>query len=234
MEQLQVGMISEQFQRVLDQIHAFEKKYQRPPGMVQLIAVSKAQSVDKIRALIAEGQSHFGENYLQEALSKIEMLVEYDLKWHFIGKVQSNKTRLIAQYFSWVQSVDRLKIAERLNEQRPAHMPPLNVCIEVNINQSTTKTGVHGDEVEHLAQEISKLSNLRLRGLMAIPEPTQDSQRQFNNFLSVARLQQKLIEKGLNLDTLSIGMSADFEMAIKAGSTMVRIGTAIFGSRVGV
>ena len=198
----------------------------RIPKNVTLIAVSKKQSAEKIRDAFNSGQKQFGENYLQEALDKQKQLTDLNIEWHFIGTIQSNKTKLIAQYFDWVQSVDRLIIAKRLNDQRPAHLPPINICIEININEEKTKSGVLPKDVFELAKNISELKQIKLRGLMIIPE-----KNNLGAFRKAALLQKQLIQAGFLLDTLSMGMSADFEEAILAGSTMVRVGTAIFGNR---
>lgn len=198
----------------------------RIPKNVTLIAVSKKQSAEKIRDAFNSGQKQFGENYLQEALDKQKQLTDLNIEWHFIGTIQSNKTKLIAQYFDWVQSVDRLIIAKRLNDQRPAHLPPINICIEININEEKTKSGVLPKDVFELAKNISELKQIKLRGLMIIPE-----KNNLGAFRKAALLQEQLIQAGFLLDTLSMGMSADFEEAILAGSTMVRVGTAIFGNR---
>ena len=197
------------------------------PNNITLIAVSKKQSAEKIREAFNAGQKQFGENYLQEALDKQKQLADLDIEWHFIGTIQANKTKLIAQHFSWVQSVDRLVIAKRLNDQRPAHLPLLNVCIEININAEKTKSGVLPKDIFELAEQITKLKRLKLRGLMIIPEKTD-----LDVFRKAAVLQKQMNQTGFELDTLSMGMSADFEKAIVAGSTMVRIGTAIFGKRL--
>ncbi|MCX7126191.1 MAG: YggS family pyridoxal phosphate-dependent enzyme [Gammaproteobacteria bacterium] len=198
----------------------------RIPKNVTLIAVSKKQSAEKIRDAFNSGQKQFGENYLQEALDKQKQLTDLNIEWHFIGTIQSNKTKLIAQYFDWVQSVDRLIIAKRLNDQRPANLPTINICIEININEEKTKSGVLPKDVFELAKNISELKQIKLRGLMIIPE-----KNNLGAFRKAALLQKQLIQAGFLLDTLSMGMSADFEEAILAGSTMVRVGTAIFGNR---
>jgi len=190
---------------------------------ITLIAVSKTRSANQIRELFNAGQKAFGENYLQEALEKQRLLQDCDITWHFIGTIQSNKTKLIAENFSWVQSVNRASIAKRLNDQRPANLPPLNICIEVNIDEEKTKSGVMPNDVAALAKEISSLKNITLRGLMIIP-----TKNNTTGFQKAAALQQQLIQQGFRLDTLSMGMSTDFIDAIEAGSTMVRIGTALF------
>lgn len=224
-------LISDNLNTLHQKIRAAEIKYQRTPNSVKLLAVSKQQSLDAIQQAITAGQHCFGENYLQEALSKIIALNNPSIEWHFIGKVQSNKTQAIAQHFAWVHSIDRLKIAERLNAQRPKDLPGLNVCIEVNISEENTKSGVPLDQLSTLAHQVAQLENLRLRGLMVIPAPLENFEDQLNVYQQVADAQKKLCAEGLALDTLSMGMSDDFEAAIAAGSTMVRIGTGVFGKR---
>ncbi len=196
-----------------------------------LLAVSKAQSATTIREAYAAGIRKFGENYLQEALHKQALLADLNIEWHFIGPIQSNKTILIAQHFTWVQSVDRLKIAQRLNDARPAQLAPLQVCIQVNISNEATKGGVVPAAVAALAAEIVKLPRLQLRGLMAIPAPNKDAQQQNVQFKQVRTCFDELQAQGFKLDTLSMGMSDDYQAAIAQGATMVRIGTGIFGAR---
>lgn len=198
---------------------------------VKLVAVSKAQPASAIREAYQAGQSIFGENYLQEALDKQAQLTDLNIEWHFIGPIQSNKTQPISQNFAWVHSVDRLKIAQRLNEARPADLPPLQVCIQVNVSNEDTKSGVFPENLAELAEEIQKLPRLSLRGLMAIPAPTQDKNLQIEQFKRVRQCYDALIEKGFALDTLSIGMSEDYPVAIAQGATYVRIGSALFGAR---
>ncbi|PZQ36493.1 MAG: YggS family pyridoxal phosphate-dependent enzyme, partial [Ectopseudomonas oleovorans] len=195
---------------------------------IGLLAVSKTKPAEAIREAHAAGLRDFGENYLQEALEKQTQLADLPLIWHFIGPIQSNKTRPIAEHFDWVHSVDRLKIAQRLSEQRPAHLPALNICLQVNISGEDSKSGCSPEELTALARAVVALPNLRLRGLMAIPEPTDDVAAQHAAF---ARLRQLRDELALNLDTLSMGMSHDLEAAIAEGATWVRIGTALFGAR---
>jgi pyridoxal phosphate enzyme (YggS family) len=195
---------------------------------VGLLAVSKTKPASDLREAFSAGLRDFGENYLQEALGKQTELSDLPLIWHFIGPIQSNKTRAIAENFAWVHSVDRLKIAQRLSEQRPADLPPLNVCIQVNVSGEASKSGCAPEDLPALAQAIIALPNLRLRGLMAIPEPTDDSDEQNAAFAAVRTLQDQL---NLPLDTLSMGMSHDLEAAIAQGATWVRIGTALFGAR---
>jgi hypothetical protein len=200
---------------------------------VKLVAVSKAQPASAIREAYQAGQTIFGENYLQEALDKQAQLTDLNIEWHFIGPIQSNKTQPISQNFSWVHSVDRLKIAQRLNEARPADLPPLQVCIQVNVSNEDTKSGVLPENLAELAAEIQKLPRLSLHGLMAIPAPTQDINLQIEQFKRVRQCYDALIEKGFALDTLSIGMSDDYPVAIAQGATFVRIGSALFGTRPG-
>jgi hypothetical protein len=203
----------------------------RDPRDIVLVAVSKTFPADVVRAAHAAGQRDFGENHAQEAVAKIDALVDLDLVWHFIGPIQSNKTRAIAECFAWVHSIDRLKVAERLAAQRPVPFPPLQACIQVNVSGEATKGGVAPEEVLALAHAVAALPRLRLRGLMAIPEPTDDPALQRRRFESLRDLKDRLIADGLALDTLSMGMSDDLEAAIAAGATMVRVGTAIFGAR---
>ncbi|WP_313314691.1 YggS family pyridoxal phosphate-dependent enzyme [Stutzerimonas nitrititolerans] len=200
----------------------------RDPDTVGLLAVSKTQPAEAIREANGAGLSDFGENYLQEALEKQADLADLALTWHFIGPIQSNKTRAITEHFDWVHSVDRLKIAQRLSEQRPTELPPLNVCLQVNVSGEASKSGCAPQDVAELARTIATLPNLRLRGLMAIPEPTNDRAEQHAAFARLRQLQQAL---ALELDTLSMGMSQDLEAAIAEGATWVRIGTALFGAR---
>jgi pyridoxal phosphate enzyme (YggS family) len=203
----------------------------RKPEEITLLAVSKTQPAEAIAVAHAAGQIHFGENYLQEALNKQEALSDLPLVWHFIGPIQSNKTRAIAEHFDWVHSVDRLKIAERLAAQRPSGSAPLNVCLQVNISGEQSKAGVAADGLAALAAAVHALPQLRLRGLMAIPEPSEDPLRQRAVFAEVAELQRRLSASLPALDTLSMGMSGDMEAAVAEGATIVRIGTDIFGAR---
>jgi pyridoxal phosphate enzyme (YggS family) len=198
---------------------------------VELLAVSKTFPPESIREVYAAGQREFGENYLQEALDKIDALADLKIVWHFIGPIQSNKTRAIAENFAWVHSVDRLKIAQRLAEQRPTDLPPLNICLQVNISGEESKSGVVPEEVMELAQEVSNLPRLKLRGLMAIPAPADDEVTQRKPFAQLRELSLQIVEQGIAVDTLSMGMSHDYVAAIKEGATIIRIGTAIFGKR---
>lgn len=201
------------------------------PQPVYVLAVSKSKPAAAVREAYIAGQTMFGENYLQEALEKQAQLTDLPIEWHFIGPIQSNKTQAIAQHFSWVHSVDRLKIAQRLNDARPIDLPPLQICIQVNISHEESKSGVQPEALFALASEISHLPQLRLRGLMAIPAPTPDIEAQREQFKQVRRCYEALIAKGFDLDTLSIGMSDDYPIAIEQGATIVRIGAAIFGAR---
>ncbi|HMQ12125.1 MAG TPA: YggS family pyridoxal phosphate-dependent enzyme [Candidatus Competibacter phosphatis] len=216
---------------VLGRIRAAEQRFQRPPGAVRLLAVGKTQPAAAIAALAAAGQRDFGENYFQEALDKMTELATLELEWHFIGPMQANKTRGIAEHFAWVHSVDRLKIAERLSAQRPDHLPPLNVCLQVNIDREPTKHGLDEAELAEVAHAVATLPRLRLRGLMAIPAPAAEFTVQRRPFAQLRKLRERLADAGLVLDTLSAGMSDDLEAAIAEGATLVRIGTALFGSR---
>ena len=223
-----MSTIAENIAKVRERIREAAQALQRDPGTVGLLAVSKTKPAQAIREAHAAGQIDFGENYLQEALSKQAELTDLALIWHFIGPIQSNKTRQIAEHFHWVHSVDRLKIAQRLSEQRPEHLPPLNICLQVNVSGEASKSGCAPEELSELAQAVTQLPRLRLRGLMTIPEPSDDPQTQRE---PLARLRQ--LRDGLNpgLDTLSMGMSQDLEAAIAEGATWVRIGTALFGAR---
>lgn len=220
----------ERFRQLKQEIETATLAAGRAPGSVQLLAVSKRQPVSAIAELAALGQRRFGENFVQEACAKIAALGDDALEWHFIGRLQSNKTREVATHFSWVHSVDRLKIARRLNDQRPAAAAPLNVCIEVNVSGESAKGGIAPDEVPQLARQIRALPRLSLRGLMALPAPTDNSARQRESFAVVARLAERLADT--DFDTLSMGTSGDFAAAIAEGATVVRVGTALFGPRV--
>ena len=208
-----------------------EKKYQRIDHSVQLMAVSKTRSAAMIRQVAAAGITEIGENYLQEALEKQLALQDLPLHWHFIGPIQSNKTRAIAEHFDWVHSVDRLKIAQRLSEQRPAHLPALNICLQINISGEDSKSGALLTDVDELAEQIAALPRLRLRGFMAIPKAVNDEAEQRAAFVPLAQATAKLQQRYRCIDTLSMGMSGDMEAAIAEGATIVRIGTDIFGPR---
>ncbi|MGE8177712.1 YggS family pyridoxal phosphate-dependent enzyme [Pseudomonas fluorescens] len=227
-----MSTIADNIAQVAARIRAAEQAAQRAEHSVRLLAVSKTKPSDAVREAYAAGVHDFGENYLQEALGKQLELADLPLIWHFIGPIQSNKTRAIAENFAWVHSVDRLKIAQRLSEQRPAGLPPLNICIQVNVSGEASKSGCTPADLPALASAISALPRLKLRGLMAIPEPTEDRAAQDAAFAAVRDL-NKSLQANLNLplDTLSMGMSHDLESAIAMGATWVRIGTALFGAR---
>ena len=208
-----------------------ERRYHREPGSVTLLAVSKTKPPEAVQAAVAAGQHAFGENHLQDAMTKVDALDGQGVSWHFIGAVQSNKTRPIAAHFDWVHSIEREKIADRLSAQRPAGREPLDVCIEVNVSGEDTKSGVPPAGVEPLARLIRELPGLRLRGLMAIPRPAEDFETQRIPFRLLREILDDLNAEGLGLDTLSMGMTGDLEAAIAEGATIVRIGTAIFGPR---
>jgi len=226
--------ISERLQAAKAGIKAAAADCGRNPDTIRLLAVSKAHPAEKIREAHAAGQHSFGENYLQEALDKQAQLTNLDIEWHFIGPIQSNKTQAIAQHFDWVHGVDRLKIAERLAAARPENMPPLQVCIQVNVSGELSKSGVAPEEAFPLAETIARLPRLQLRGIMSIPAPTPDIALQRKQFSLVHDVFEKLkthLPDTLSLDTLSMGMSEDFPAAIAEGATIVRIGSAIFGAR---
>ena len=223
-----MSTIADNITAVASRITAAAKACGRDAANIHLLAVSKTKPAAAVREAHAAGLRDFGENYLQEALGKQAELTDLPLCWHFIGPIQSNKTRAIAEHFDWVHSVDRLKIAQRLSEQRPVNLPPLNICIQVNVSGEASKSGCTPADLPALAAAISALPNLTLRGLMAIPEPTEERAEQDAAFASVRTLQDSL---NLPLDTLSMGMSHDLESAIAQGATWVRIGTALFGAR---
>jgi pyridoxal phosphate enzyme (YggS family) len=214
------------------QIDQAANRYHRQSSDICLLAVSKRKPASDIREAYRCGQKNFGENYLQEAQQKIQELADLDICWHFIGAIQSNKTRVIAEYFDWVHCVDRLKIAQRLSEQRPDHLPPLNICIQVNVDLEESKAGIALEEVPALSQKINQLPNIRLRGLMAIPAPSDSVESQREPFTKLRQAFEQMQNSAIECDTLSIGMSHDIEAAIAEGSTLVRIGTAIFGERL--
>lgn len=219
----------EHYARLLTRLGTLATAAGRPAPL--LLAVSKTRTPEEIRALAAAGCRDFGENYLQEALDKQDALRDLPLTWHFIGPIQSNKTRAIATHFDWVHSVDRVRIAQRLNEQRPAHLPPLQVCLQVNIDDEATKSGVLADDLPALAAAVVQMPRLCLRGLMCIPEPREAPQDRHIPFAKLRYCMENLNALGLGLDSLSMGMSDDLEAAIAEGSTIVRIGTALFGAR---
>lgn len=223
--------IQQNLQRVQKQISVFEQQYHRIPGSVRLLAASKGQPTSKLREGYEAGQKLFGENYLQEAFNKMQTLSDCDIEWHFIGRVQSNKARKIAALFAWVHSVTDLNLAERLNNARPDHLPPLHICIEVNIDHETSKSGVAPHEAQNLIADLSHLPRIAVRGLMAIPAPKTELTEQRKAFQKMYQLWNEIRQAGFAIDTLSMGMSDDFEAAIAEGSTLVRIGTNIFGER---
>jgi pyridoxal phosphate enzyme (YggS family) len=224
--------IAARLQAVRSRIDAAAMTAGRPPADIRLIAVSKTFPPAAIAEAHAAGQVAFGENYLQEAVGKMATLSDLRLEWHYIGPIQSNKTRQIAEQFHWVHGVDRLKIAERLSFSRPAILPPLQICIQVNVSGEESKSGVRPDGVLSLAKAVSPLTGIRLRGLMAIPEPTPDIGLQRSRFRLLRQLRDEIVSRGVALDTLSMGMSDDLESAIAEGATLVRVGRAIFGERL--
>ena len=224
--------IAYNLQAVRDTIKKVSVEAGRATDDVSLLVVSKTFPPDAIREAYLALQTRFAESYVQEALQKIVALHDLPIEWHFVGPVQSNKTRPIAEHFAWVHSIERLKIAERLSEQRPAHMPPLQICLQVNISGEHSKSGAPPLEVPQLAMEIAQLPQLKLRGLMAVPAPENDATMQRAAFAQLRELKEQLNRQGHHLDTLSIGMSHDFASAIQEGATIVRIGSAIFGERV--
>lgn len=223
--------ITENIDGVLRDIHRCEALYGRKQGSVKLLAVSKKQGIDKIAEAVEAGLEDFGENYLQEGLEKIHQLAHLKLTWHFIGPIQSNKTRGIAENFQWVHSVDRVSIARRLNNQRPSDQKPLNVCVQVNVSSETAKSGTTIEDTRTVCEAVNSLPQLTLRGLMAIPAPHTKTADQRASFLALARAFKSLQSDFVSMDTLSMGMSNDFEAAIAEGSTMIRIGTGLFGKR---
>ncbi|MDH3715311.1 MAG: YggS family pyridoxal phosphate-dependent enzyme [Gammaproteobacteria bacterium] len=223
--------VAQALPEVLRRIRDAELRYGRVPGSVQLLAVSKQQPAGAIRAAHALGQVQFGENYMQEALQKIAELADLDCEWHFIGPLQSNKSRHVAQHCAWLHTLDRLKLAQRLSDQRLDSQPPLNVCLQVNISAQDTKAGVAPDAVIALAKSVHGLPNLRLRGLMTLPAPAEDLRAQREPFAELRALLEDLQRSGLPCDTLSMGMTGDLEAAIAEGATIVRVGTAVFGAR---
>jgi pyridoxal phosphate enzyme (YggS family) len=224
-------MIADNLHRIHQRMAQACQASGREPETVRLLAVSKTFGADAVAHAHAAGQTAFGENYIQEAVDKITTLAHLPLEWHCIGPIQSNKTRLVAEHFDWVHTIDRLKIAQRLSEQRPAHLTPLQVCIQVNVDGGPTKSGVAPDEALALARAVAALPRLRLRGLMCIPEHAPDFVAACAVFARARALFDQMNLAGMALDTLSMGMSADLEAAIASGSTLVRVGSAIFGAR---
>lgn len=224
--------MSIQLKNIKEKIISLCLKYHRPPTEVTLLAVTKQQSIEKIREAITAGQKCFGENYLQEALPKISALQNENLEWHYIGAIQSNKTKQIAENFSWVQSVSSLRIAELLNQYRPTNLPPLQICLQINISNEDTKSGlINPTEIYELANQIQTLKHLKLRGLMCIPAIKNTLPEQRAEYKKLREIYENLIAQSLLIDILSMGMSDDLEAAIAEGATMVRVGTAIFGKR---
>lgn len=221
--------ITQRLKQIRSQISNAELAFNRQPGSVLLLAVSKTKPAEDLAAAYQSGQRHFGENYLQEALGKQQALGAYDITWHFIGPIQSNKTKALATHFDWVHSVDSLKIARRLSDQRPAHLPPLNICLQVNISDEQSKSGITLDELPELCEQVVKLPKLKLRGVMAIPAPQDDFERQRRPYKTLYQAVAKLGRP--EMDTFSFGMTGDLQAAIAEGSTIVRIGTALFGER---
>lgn len=225
-------MIKDALDNLYKNIRQLESQSGRKLYSVHLLAISKKTSINHIKEAYESGQRSFGESYLQEALFKINTLADTNIEWHFIGPIQKNKTRGIAESFSWVHSVDRAIIAQRLNDQRPAHLPPLNICIQINISEENTKSGVNIEEVFDIAEFIQTLPRLKLRGLMVIPSPSQDLKHQHAVFRKTKEIFDKLNQlTSYALDTLSMGMSNDYPAAIAEGATIIRLGTQIFGSR---
>jgi pyridoxal phosphate enzyme (YggS family) len=223
--------VTENFRKIQDLLARAAISAGRSPGQIRLLAASKRQPVEAILEAAAAGQRDFGENLVQEGLDKMAAIDREELVWHFIGHLQTNKTRAVAENFAWIHTVDRLKIAERLSSQRPRGAPPLNVCIQVNIDDEPSKSGIKAVALPGLAKAVASLPRLRLRGLMCLPAIRQEFDGQREPFARLRRLRDSLNEDGLNLDTLSMGMSADYVAAIHEGSTIVRLGTALFGER---
>ena len=224
-------ILQDNFKRLCEKVRMYETRHHRPPNSVQIIAVSKKKSAEAILALHELGQRDFGESYFQEADAKIQALRAKNLSWHFIGNIQSNKTQLIAKNFDWVHSVDRIKVAERLNGQRLTQLEPLNICLQINLDQESQKSGINLIQLPEIATYISTLPQLKLRGLMAIPARKSNMLEQRKTFAQLRDAQEQLRTMGFELDALSMGMSHDMEAAIAEGATMIRIGTALFGAR---
>ncbi len=227
---LTMNTIAQRLAQIRVRITQAEQRYQRPPGSVELLAVSKTRPLSELQVLNECGQQTFAENYLQDALPKIAEL-NGKITWHFIGPLQSNKTRPVAEHFHWLHTLERLKIARRLNEQRPTSLPPLNICIQVNISADPDKSGLAPEAAEALAYELATLPRLRLRGLMTPPRRQNDFEKQRQPFRQLHALYTQLCRDGFELDTLSMGMTGDLEAAIAEGSTLVRVGTGLFGPR---
>jgi len=226
-----MSSIAQSLAEIRNRVTVLERRYHRTPGTVRVLAVSKTKPPEAVRAAAAAGQIAFGENHVQDALTKLDALADLDLEWHFIGPIQSNKTRVVASRFDWVHSIDRAKIAHRLDQQRPQDLAPLKVCIQVNVSGEDSKSGVAPEQLDALARVVSELPRLELRGLMAVPRPCDKLDEQRRPFAALRELLEVQNAKGLNLDTLSMGMTNDMEAAIAEGATIIRIGTAIFGAR---
>ena len=224
--------VTENLALIKDLLAKSALKAQRDPAAVKLLAVSKKQAVELIQEAARAGQRDFGENFVQEGLDKIEKTRDANLTWHFIGHLQSNKTRAVAEHFDWVHTIDQARTAERLNRQRPPDLGPLNVCIQVNVDDETAKSGVPAGQLTELAKIVADLENLRFRGLMCLPRPREDFAGQRPAFAKLRELAESLSTTGIDTDTLSMGMSGDFDAAIAEGATIVRLGTAIFGPRL--
>jgi len=224
-------IIRDKLQIIGAEIEKSSLQYHRSKNDIKLLAVSKRHPVSAIQEAYESGQKAFGENYVQELIEKAEILSDLEIEWHFIGPLQSNKTKKIAAVASWVHTIDRFNIAQRLNDQRPENLQPLSVCIQVNISEETSKSGISAEELPELAKKISRLPRLRLRGLMVIPAPETDFDKQRASFAKASALKEQLNQCGYHLDTLSMGMTDDMQAAIAEGATIIRIGTAIFGSR---
>ena len=223
--------VTENLRILSDLLHAAAIEAGRDPAGVRLLAVSKKQPVEKIREMAAGGQRDFGENFVQEGVAKIEALADLDLTWHFIGHLQSNKTRIVAEYFDWVHTIDKLKTARRLSQQRPDDLAPLNVCLQVNVDDEDSKSGVSPAAVPELAAACAELPGLRVRGLMCLPAMRDDFEDQRRPFARLRELRDRVRQAGVEMDTLSMGMTADYRAAIFEYATIVRIGTALFGAR---
>jgi len=226
-----MNAIATRLDNVHQRIHNAVEKFGRPDNAVQLLAVSKTRPAEDISAALEAGQLCFGESYLQEAIEKIQQLAATQAQWHFIGRIQSNKTKIIAEYFDWVHGLCSFKHAQRLNDQRPDNLPPLNVCLQINLSNEASKAGVRPEEAADLAQSIQSLPRLKLQGLMTLPAPADTLEQQRHPFRQLRELRDTIKTDELPLDTLSMGMSDDLEAAIAEGATIVRIGTAIFGPR---
>lgn len=228
---LNKSSLPDRLKHVTQVIREAERKYRGQPGSVELLAVSKTQPADIIKSAYKLGVHQFGESYLDEAINKQQQLIDLDICWHFIGRIQSNKTAEIATRFDWAHSIDRLKIAHRLNDQRPNSLPPINVCLQINVDHEPNKAGVNIDQAADLLSKMKQLPRLHLRGLMCIPAPRKGFDAQRIPYARLSELYKKLNNNGAELDTLSIGMSQDTEAAIAEGATLVRIGSALFGPR---